>query len=237
MIADCETCDRKQVPCSQCETSQRRICFVCQGDECDPYGELPPTGKQRCSCGTKPKGSYPDCASTKRRATVTIFVPDGYADAGEFLKDCQFERPIDPLIYPGARTDIAIGLWHKFANASHIEWENESHKAEYLAAVDGITTAQLFNLLLTRIDFDGMDPRTFLLGELERAIKGAAILRPKAAFFARQYVTRDDLRILSLIFNEREIPIPHGTGFRINEWLKAQIAAASPSPPDTAVSP
>jgi hypothetical protein len=26
------------------------------------------------------------------RATVTIFVPDGYADAGEFLKDCQFER-------------------------------------------------------------------------------------------------------------------------------------------------
>ncbi len=26
------------------------------------------------------------------RETVTLFVPDGYADAAEFLKDCQFER-------------------------------------------------------------------------------------------------------------------------------------------------
>lgn len=40
MIADCETCDRKQVPCSACQTSQRAICFICQGDEPDPYGEF-----------------------------------------------------------------------------------------------------------------------------------------------------------------------------------------------------
>jgi hypothetical protein len=26
------------------------------------------------------------------RKTVTLYVPDGYRDADEFLKDCQFER-------------------------------------------------------------------------------------------------------------------------------------------------
>lgn len=26
------------------------------------------------------------------RKTVTIYVPDGYESAGEFLKDCQFQR-------------------------------------------------------------------------------------------------------------------------------------------------
>lgn len=27
----------------------------------------------------------------KKRETVTIYVPDGYRDSKEFLKDCQFE--------------------------------------------------------------------------------------------------------------------------------------------------
>lgn len=40
MIADCETCERKQVPCKSCEESQRAICYICQGDVADPYGEL-----------------------------------------------------------------------------------------------------------------------------------------------------------------------------------------------------
>lgn len=40
MITDCETCERKQVPCSACEESQRAICFICQGDVADPYCEL-----------------------------------------------------------------------------------------------------------------------------------------------------------------------------------------------------
>lgn len=40
MIANCETCDRKQVPCKSCQVSQRAICYVCQGDVADPYGEL-----------------------------------------------------------------------------------------------------------------------------------------------------------------------------------------------------
>lgn len=64
------------------------------------------------------------------RPTVTLYVPDGYADADEFLEDCQFER------------------------------------AE-------ISTGDLFNQLLSRINFDGMDPRTFSLSELHGTIKGA----------------------------------------------------------------
>lgn len=68
------------------------------------------------------------------------------------------------------RTEIAIGLWHKFASPYHIEWENETHKAEYLMAVDDITTRQLLDLLLSRINFDGMDPNSFSIAELGRAI-------------------------------------------------------------------
>ena len=76
-------------------------------------------------------------------------------------------RTADPRLY------MAIRLWHRFAPESHMDWEEERHKAEYLAAVDGIETGDLFNLLLRRIDFDGADPRTFSLAELQRAIKGA----------------------------------------------------------------
>ena len=43
MISDCETCDRRQVLCSSCETSQRMICYICQGDVADPYCELDDT--------------------------------------------------------------------------------------------------------------------------------------------------------------------------------------------------
>lgn len=35
---------------------------------------------------------------------------------------------------------------------------------------DGVTTRQLLDLLLSRIDFDGMDENTFTIGELRRAI-------------------------------------------------------------------
>jgi len=40
-------------------------------------------------------------------------------------------------------------------------------------AIPHILTGDLFNELLRRVDFDGMDPRTFSLAELERAIPGA----------------------------------------------------------------
>ncbi len=71
------------------------------------------------------------------------------------------------------RTEAAISLWHRFASSHHIEWEDETHSAEYLDAIDGISTGLLFNLLLSRINFDGADPRTFSLTELYNAIKGA----------------------------------------------------------------
>lgn len=37
---DCETCDRKQVPCKSCDESQRAICYRCNGDVDDPYCEI-----------------------------------------------------------------------------------------------------------------------------------------------------------------------------------------------------
>lgn len=39
MMADCETCTRKQVPCKSCQESQRSICYRCDGDVDDPYFE------------------------------------------------------------------------------------------------------------------------------------------------------------------------------------------------------
>lgn len=40
MIANCETCERKQIPCKSCQESQRAICYRCDGDVDDPYREL-----------------------------------------------------------------------------------------------------------------------------------------------------------------------------------------------------
>lgn len=41
-----------------------------------------------------------------------------------------------------SREEGAKILWHRFAPDHHIEWEDESHKAEYLAAYDAILSAQ-----------------------------------------------------------------------------------------------
>lgn len=41
------------------------------------------------------------------------------------------------------------------------------------AAIMAIPTGDLFNELVRRIDFDGADPRTFTLSEIERAVPGA----------------------------------------------------------------
>lgn len=91
MISDCETCDRKQVPCSSCQTSQRTICFICQGDVADPYGELAPGYNECCLCGTEPMGSCPKCL-----------------DVGDICRAVDLYR--DPLhgcfLYGGGRCDI-----------------------------------------------------------------------------------------------------------------------------------
>ena len=40
--------------------------------------------------------------------------------------------------------------------------------------------------------------------------------------------THDDLCRLSRVLNDTDHPLPHGTRFRLNEWLKEQIAASVP---------
>lgn len=36
------------------------------------------------------------------------------------------------------RETVAILLWHRFAPNHHMEWEEETHKAEYLDAADAV---------------------------------------------------------------------------------------------------
>lgn len=56
----------------------------------------------------------------------------------------------------------------------HELWQSaERELATEWGPMSRFTTGELFNELLRRIDFDGMDPRTFSLAELQRAIKGA----------------------------------------------------------------
>ncbi len=71
MIADCETCPRKAVPCHACTESQRAICYVCQGDVADPYCEIPPgtrigpapadEAEHFIQCGHEACGAWIDC--------------------------------------------------------------------------------------------------------------------------------------------------------------------------------
>jgi hypothetical protein len=91
------------------------------------------------------------------------------AAAGRYLKEAQAIANGDP------RLEIAIRLWHKFAQENVITWDDETHKAEYLLAVDDITTGQLFNLLLARINYDGPDTASLTLGEIARAVDGALV--------------------------------------------------------------
>jgi hypothetical protein len=91
------------------------------------------------------------------------------AAADRYLKEAQAIANGDP------RLEIAICLWHKFAQENVITWEDETHKAEYLLAVDDITTGQLFNLLVRRLNYDGSDTASLTLGEVSRAVDGASI--------------------------------------------------------------
>jgi hypothetical protein len=64
----------------------------------------------------------------------------------EFVKllngEC-LRRPVSPFsagsVADGLlRERIAINLWHKFAPEHHMEWEEETHQAEYLLAADDV---------------------------------------------------------------------------------------------------
>lgn len=91
------------------------------------------------------------------------------AAADRYLKEAQ------AIANGDARLEIGIRLWHKFAPESSITWEDETHKAEYLLAVDDITTGQLFNLLVARLNYDGSDTASLTLGEVARAVDGAKL--------------------------------------------------------------
>lgn len=76
------------------------------------------------------------CATHFRREVITIYVPDGYKDAREFLRDCQFEevrqRPAD------AWTITCRNKWRErlsFAWALMFRWPYQQTTA--LKAGDG----------------------------------------------------------------------------------------------------
>ena len=50
---------------------------------------------------------------------------------------------LTPTDHSTMRETIAILLWHRFAPESHMEWEGETYKAEYLDAADAV----LFRIL------------------------------------------------------------------------------------------
>lgn len=60
---------------------------VAPGEECKICAGYADRTEYRRSLGLPERLSVGD-----DRPTVTIVVPDGHADADEFLKDCQFER-------------------------------------------------------------------------------------------------------------------------------------------------
>lgn len=50
-----------------------------------------------------------------------------------------------------ARLRLAIRLWHRFADTNVESFDDEMHKAEYIDAVDGLSSCLLIRLLLSRI--------------------------------------------------------------------------------------
>lgn len=50
-----------------------------------------------------------------------------------------------------ARIRLAIRLWHRFADPSIDSFDDEMNKAEYLHAVDGLSSCLLLKLLFGRL--------------------------------------------------------------------------------------
>jgi hypothetical protein len=49
-----------------------------------------------------------------------------------------------------ARLRLAIRLWHRFGNPNVESFDDETHKAEYLDAIDGLSSCLLVRLLIGR---------------------------------------------------------------------------------------
>lgn len=50
-----------------------------------------------------------------------------------------------------ARLRLAIRLWHRFADTNVESFDDETHKAEYLDAIDGLPSCLLVQLLISRM--------------------------------------------------------------------------------------
>ena len=50
-----------------------------------------------------------------------------------------------------ARLRLAIRLWHRFANTNVESFDEETHKAEYLDAIDDLPSCLLVKLLISRL--------------------------------------------------------------------------------------
>lgn len=93
--------------------------------------------------------------------------------------------------YPNCTGGCGLGCTYEIVNRPppHLrvtrcpggcEMSDEERKLEW-GPMSRFTTGELFNELLRRIDFDGMNPRTFSLAELHGAIKGAEWPSPEPA--------------------------------------------------------
>lgn len=50
-----------------------------------------------------------------------------------------------------ARLLLATRLWHRFADTNVESFDEETHKAEYLHAIDGLPTCLLLKLIIGRM--------------------------------------------------------------------------------------
>jgi hypothetical protein len=76
--------------------------------------------------------THPVSLSVHVRRTVTIYIPEGYKDAKEFLRDCQFEeeeitsrpvwQPIETAPKDGKRIQLMRVKMPKFPNLPDILW-------------------------------------------------------------------------------------------------------------------
>lgn len=71
--------------------------------------------------------------------------PDRTPTTGAVLLPCPacgaMSAPNAGNIPQHRRERAAIALWHRFAPNSSLEWDDETHKAEYRLAVDAIVEA------------------------------------------------------------------------------------------------
>lgn len=158
----------------ECLRNLRIICPGHQSNECCLNNEdnVMSEGKIKLSEGT------PEEIAAYKKAFEMVHSPDWEKNSipNDLGKD-RYLKQAQALANGNARIEIAIGLWHHFAPESSIEWSDDAHKAEYLRAVDDITTGQLFNLLVNRLNYDGSDTASLTLGEIARATEGAVLGR------------------------------------------------------------